>query len=157
MYQKIVVPLDGSKLAECVLPHTRTLLKACDGSAEVLFVQAVKPLVIPYGRGETKVASMEQLQAFGVHNKADAEKYLKEIVTRFRKEDINARAEIIYGRAAEALSDFIAQNNIDLVIMATHGRSGVSRWVWGSVADRLLSSVCAPIFLVRAPDCVPGL
>jgi nucleotide-binding universal stress UspA family protein len=157
MYKKIVVPLDGSKLAECVFPHVKAMIKACDGSPEVLFVQAVEPLAIPYGRGGTMVTSIEQLKAFEAHNQADAEKYLAKTVARFKKDGINARAEVIYGRAAEALSDFIARNNIDLVIIATHGRSGVSRWVWGSVTDRLLRSICVPVFIVRAPGCVPGI
>jgi nucleotide-binding universal stress UspA family protein len=46
---------------------------------------------------------------------------------------------------------------VDLIIIATHGRSGVSRWVWGSVADRILRSSCVPVLMVRAPGCVPGI
>ncbi len=106
MYKKIMVPLDGSKLAECVFPHVETIAKA-SGSPEVLFVQAVEPLVIPYGIGETKLKSIEQLKAFEAHHKVDAEKYLKEIIARFKKAGINARAEVIYGKAAEVLSDFV--------------------------------------------------
>ena len=157
MYQKIIVPLDGSELAECVLPHVSTVVKGCDRSAEVLFVQAVKPLTIPYGRGEAKVTSIEQLQEFEVHNQTDAEKYLGEIVARFRKEGVNARAEVIHGRAAEEIGEFISKNDADLVIIASHGRSGVSRLLWGSVTDRLLHSVCVPVLVVRAPGCVPNL
>ncbi len=156
MYKRIMVPLDGSKLAECVLPHVETVSKGCD-SPEVLLVQAVEPIAIPYGRETAKITSMEQLKAFEAHHKAEAEKYLKKIAVRLGKAGVNARAYILYGKAAEVLSDFASKNAIDLVIIATHGRSGISHWVWGSVADRLIRSVCTPVFIVRAPGCVPGI
>ena len=152
MYQKIMVPLDGSKLAECVLPHVETVAKGCE-SPEVLLVQAVEPIAIPYGREMATIASMEQLKAFEAHHRADAEKYLKETVARLSQAGIKARADVITGKAAEALVDFANKNDVDLLVIATHGRSGISRWVWGSVADRLLRSICVPVFMVRAPGC----
>jgi nucleotide-binding universal stress UspA family protein len=156
MYKKIMVPLDGSELAECVFPHLETIVKACE-SPEVIVVQAVEPLSVPYGREVLQLASLEQVKAFETHQKADAEKYLKEVVARLKKTGINARADVIYGRAGESLSDYATNNDVDLVIIATHGRSGISRWVWGSVADRLVRSVCVPVLMVRAPGCVPGI
>lgn len=156
MYKKIMVPLDGSKLAECVLPHVETVIKGCEAT-QVLLVRAVEPITIPYGREAVKITSIEQLTAFETHNKLDAEKYLKEIVDRLRKAGVNAKAEVIFGKAAEALSDFATKNDIDLVIIASHGRSGISRWVWGSVADRLLRSICVPVLMVRAPGCGLGV
>lgn len=155
MYKKIMVPLDGSKLAECVLPHLETLVKGCE-SPQVLFVRAVEPITIPYGIEAAKITSVEQLTAFETRNKLDAEKYLKEIVDRFRKAGVNAKAEVIFGKAAEALSNFASKNNIDLVVIASHGRSGISHWVWGSVAERLLRSLCVPVLMIRSPGCGPG-
>ncbi len=156
MYKRIMVPLDGSKLAECVLPHLETVVQGCD-SPEVIAVQAVEPISIPYGRAVAEFTSVEQVTAFETHQKTEAKKYLKGIVARLRKTGINAKAEVIYGKAGEALSDYATKNDIDLVIIATHGRSGISRWVWGSVADRLVRSVCVPVLMVRAPGCVPGV
>ena len=156
MYKKIMVPLDGSELAECVLPHVEVVAKGCD-SPEVLLVQAVEPIAIPYGRETAKITSIEQLKAFEAHSKVEAEKYLKGIIARLGKAGVNAKATVIHGKPAEVLSDFATENNADLVVIATHGRSGISRWVWGSVADRLIRSVCAPVLIVRAPGCVPGV
>jgi nucleotide-binding universal stress UspA family protein len=156
MYKKIMVPLDGSKLAECVLPHLETILKGCD-SPEVIVVQAVEPLSVPYGREVSQFTSLEQVKAFETHQKVEAEKYLKDIAARLKKTGVNARAEVIYGKAGEVLSDYANKNDVDLVVIATHGRSGISRWVWGSVADRLVRSVCVPVLMVRAPGCVPGI
>jgi nucleotide-binding universal stress UspA family protein len=156
MYKKIMVPLDGSKLAECVFPHLETIVKGCQ-AAKVTIVQAVEPLSIPYGREIAQFTSLEQVKAFETHQKTEADRYLKETVARLKKTGINARADVIYGKAGEALSDYANKNKVDLVIIATHGRSGVSRWVWGSVADRLLHSVSAPVLMVRAPGCAPGV
>ena len=156
MYKKIMVPLDGSKLAECVFPHLETVVKGCE-SPEVIVVQAVEPLSVPYGREVLQFTSLEQVKAFETHQKVEAEKYLKEIVARLEKTGVNVKADVIYGKAGESLSDYATKNDVDLVIIATHGRSGISRWVWGSVADRLVRSVCEPVLMVRAPGCVPGV
>jgi nucleotide-binding universal stress UspA family protein len=154
VYKRIMVPLDGSKLAECVLPHLETAVKGSD-SPEVMLVRAVEPIAIPYGRETTEITSMEQLKAFEAHNRVEAEKYLEEIAARLKNAGINAKTYVLVGKAAEVLSDFAAKNDLDLVIMATHGRSGISRWVWGSVADRLIRSLCIPVLVVRPPVACP--
>ena len=156
MYKKIMVPLDGSKLAECVLPHLETIVKGCE-SPEVIVVKVVEPFSVPYGREVSHFTSLEQVKAFETHRKAEAEKYLKEVVARLGKRGVKARAKVIYGKADKSLSDYANKNDIDLVVIATHGRSGISRWVWGSVADRIVRSVCVPVLMVRAPGCVPGV
>ena len=150
MYKKIMVPLDGSKLAECVLPHVEAVVKGCQ-SPEVFLVQAVEPIAIPYGREAAKIASVEQLAEFETHHKSEAEKYLKEIATQLGRVGTIISTHVIYGKAAGALSDFAAKNDVDLVVIATHGRSGVSRWVLGSVAERLLRSISVPVLMVRVP------
>lgn len=146
--------MDGSKLAECVLPHLETVVRASKPSPEVSLVQAVEPITIPYGREVAEIKSIEQLKAFETHNKVEAEKYLKGIVAQLAKAGINAKAEVIYGKAGDVLGDFASKNDVDLVIISTHGRSGIGRWVWGSVADRILRSVCVPVLMIRAPGCV---
>jgi nucleotide-binding universal stress UspA family protein len=155
MYKRIMVPLDGSKLAECVLPHLETVVKG-SRSPEVIAVQAVEPLSVPYGREVAKFTSLEQVETFETHQKAEAEKYLKGVVARLRKSGVNARADVVYGKAVDALSDYVAKNKIDLVVIATHGRSGISRWAWGSVASRLIRSVRVPVLMVRPSEGVPA-
>ena len=148
MYKKIMVPLDGSKLAECVLPHVELMVKACN-APEVILVQAFEPITIPVGREASKIKSLDQLMEFEVHGKTEAEKYLKGIASQLAKSGINTKTEIIVGKASEALSDFAAKHAVDLVIIATHGRSGITRWVMGSIADRLIHSIKVPILLIR--------
>ena len=58
---------------------------------------------------------------------------------------------------AEDVANYASKTGADLIVIATHGRSGPSRWVWGSIADRILRSSCVPVLMVRAPGCVPGI
>jgi nucleotide-binding universal stress UspA family protein len=151
MYKKIMVPLDGSKLAECVLPHLETLVNGCKDTPEVLLVQAVEPISIPFGSEMEKIRSIEQLQAFEIHNKTQSEKYLNDIVDQLSRVGVKAKANIVFGKPVEALHDFAVKNNVDLVIISTHGRSGVNRWGWGSVATHLVQSIPASFMVIRAP------
>ena len=153
MYRKILAPLDGSKLAECVLPHVAALAQASQVQ-EVVFVQVFEPFRPP---PSDYVVSEQEIARINSGNRAAAENYLQELVKRVHLEGIQKRWEVVSGRVAEALADYANKNNVDLIIIATHGRSGISRWVWGSVADRILRSSCVPILMVRAPGCVPGI
>jgi nucleotide-binding universal stress UspA family protein len=153
MYRKILVPLDGSELAECVLPHVEALAKVPQVQ-EVVFVRVFEPFRIP---PSDYVVNDEEIARIEAENKAAAEKYLKELVEGVHLDGIQQRWEVLRGRVAETLADYANKNNMDLIVIATHGRSGVSRWVWGSVADRVLRSSCVPVLMVRAPGCVPGL
>jgi nucleotide-binding universal stress UspA family protein len=143
MYKKIMVPLDGSKLAECVFPHVESLVKAGQ-VGEVVFVRVVEPYNFSLMSGE-EVPKPDDIVRF--QNVAD----------RAKSNGVTVRGEILIGRPSVKLAEYANNGGFDLVIIATHGRSGVSRWVWGSVADRLLRAVCLPILMVRAPGCVPGI
>lgn len=154
MYQKIMVPLDGSELAECVLPHVETIAQA-GGVRNVVFVRAVEPFSLSSIRGEPNFTE-EQIKEIDSRTLAAAKKYLDQLVSRLDYGKVNIQTEVLTGKVAESLADYATKNEVDLIVIATHGRSGVSRWVWGSVADRLLRSSCIPVLMVRAPGCIPG-
>jgi nucleotide-binding universal stress UspA family protein len=153
MYRKILVPMDGSKLAECVLPHVEALAKGSQVQ-EVVFVRVHEPFRQP---GGDYVISERDIARINSEQIAAAEEYLKEITKQVRLDDVRSRWELLKGPIAESLAEYATKSNVDLIIIATHGRSGVSRWVWGSVADRILRSSCVPVLMVRAPGCVPGI
>ena len=67
-------------------------------------------------------------------------------------EGVDLRNEVLIGRVAERLAEYIESQEMDLIIIATHGRSGISRWVRGSIAERVLSSSHVPVLMVRAAD-----
>jgi len=150
-----MVPLDGSELAECVLPHVEALAKGCQAK-EVILVRAFVPFRAVNIGGEY-VPNEKEITRIDADFKAEAQDYLEKVAERLNLSGIAARWAILTGKPSEILSDFAKADNCDLIIMATHGRSGVSRWVWGSIADRILRSACVPVLMVRAPGCYPGI
>ena len=152
MYQNILVPLDGSELAECVLPHIEAIAKLCRSTVEL--VRVVEPIEIPT-RGEIALDA-DELKQMQLHGERDARGYLKTVSRRLSESGIRTSSRIITGKPAECLVDYVHKRNFELIIMATHGRSGISRWIFGSVADRLLRSSSIPVLLVRPPGCVPA-
>jgi nucleotide-binding universal stress UspA family protein len=159
MYQKILVPLDGSELAECVLPHVEAIATGCNVGT-IILTRVVEPFGLPvaveydiYSRKEIE----EEWQLFELEERSVAERYLDQVADRFRKEGRYVQSQVLVGRVAESLADYAAENGVDLIVIATHGRSGIGRWVWGSTADRLLRSSCVPVLMVRAPGCAPGI
>jgi nucleotide-binding universal stress UspA family protein len=154
MYQRILAPLDGSPLAECVFPHLETL--AAGGQVkEVILARVVEPFR-PITSGEY-ILRPEEVLRIEEETKAAALAYLKEAAAKIKLSGTGVKTEMIIGNPAETLANYASRNKVDLILIATHGRSGVSRWVWGSVADRILRSACVPVLMVRAPGCIPGI
>jgi nucleotide-binding universal stress UspA family protein len=151
MYRRILVPLDGSKLAECVLPHAEALANLSKATVEL--VQVVEPVELPTRGG--LALSVDDLKQIESHSKNGAVSYLGAITERLKKAGIKARSKVLSGKTADSLIDHIHEGNFDLIIMATHGRSGISRWIWGSVADKILHSSSIPVLIVRPSECIP--
>jgi nucleotide-binding universal stress UspA family protein len=149
LYEKILVPLDGSALAECVLPHVKAIA-AGRGTGQVVLLRVVEPLPA----GTPPAIDFELVQKAGV--KA-AEEYLARIKAELSKEGLNVEAKVLTGRPAETITEFAQRNKVDLITLATHGRSGISRWVFGSVADKLVRSSSAPVLLIRPKGFESGI
>ena len=155
MYKKIMVPLDGSELAECALPHVEDI--ALKYGADIILVSVTERIkgyrpVEEYGSplGETLVS-----EAAGKLEK-QGQKYLDRIAKGLESKGIKVQTEMLMGNPAEELIIYAKTENCDLVIMASHGRSGPSRWTHGSVAEKVIRSNCAPLLMVRAPGCTLG-
>jgi len=148
MYQKIMVPLDGSELAECVLPHVEAFISQCQ-IRTIVFVRVLEAIT-PAVAGEYAI-NVEELENREAARKTAAEEYLTQVVGRMKPGGTTLEKEVLVGRIADRLAEFAETQNVDLILMATHGRSGVSRWVRGSVADRILRSASVPVLMVRAP------
>ena len=147
MYQTLMVPLDGSELAECVLHHVEDLAQG--GQVQkVILSQVIVPL-FPHS-GYTYIGEKQIKEIEKIHQTA-AKEYLQEVAARLMlSPETKLETQVLYGDAAETLSDFAKRSEVDLIVIATHGRSGVGRWVMGSVADRILRSSGAPVLMVRA-------
>jgi nucleotide-binding universal stress UspA family protein len=156
MYQKILVPLDGSELAECVLPHVESITK-CGGVQSVVFLRVVEPFYLPSSDEFSVYFNVKDIERINSERMAAAKSYLSKLVNRTKYDSITVESEVLTGQAADSIAEYTTKNAVDLIIIATHGRSGISRWVWGSVADRVLRSACVPVLMVRAPGCIAGI
>jgi nucleotide-binding universal stress UspA family protein len=146
MYSKLLVPLDGSRLSEGILPYARTIAKTLNVPVELL--QVIDPDVIsalsdpPAGR---------YVGAVGADMKRNSEDYLKSVAGSFLDtETINYSAEI--GNPAGVIADRAAAHSGTLIAMATHGRSGAQQWFLGSVANKVLHAATKPLLLVWATE-----
>jgi len=158
MYGKIMVPLDGSDLAECVLPHVEAITTGCK-IARVVFVRVVEPPKLSASLpAQGELGSQEKNRREQEEQRRNtAGSYLKKIVKKTAIENAVLSYEVLEGKVAETLADWAEKNDVDLIIIASHGRSGISRWMMGSIAERILHSVCVPVLMIRAPGCVPGI
>ncbi len=157
MYRNILVPLDGSKLAECVLPHVESIARGC-GTKSVTFVRVAEPVPLLYASEEGYAFSAKDIARMEAESTAAAEHYLNQLIGQVKYPGVEIKAEVLKsGPAADMISEYATKTGADLIVIATHGRSGISRWIWGSVADRILRSAGVPVLMVRAPGCVPGI
>ena len=143
MYKRVIVTLDQSELAEQALPHAVAIAKAMSAAVELLFV-------IP-------VIDIGLMQAAGAAfdwetQKQIAEEYLGGIHARVAAEGVYCTTAIRQGDVADEILRYVGDIERTLIVMSTHGRSGLSRWVYGSVADRVLRYARVPVLLVRAQE-----
>lgn len=141
MYKKIIVPLDGSEFAESVLPHVRELAKV--GQAEIELV--IVALAAPSYMVETPV----DLGDFNAYLKNNAITYAQGVAQQLRDEGLNVSIFVGNDDIAQAILEHSEKVGADLIAMTTHGRGGLSRWLMGSVADKILHSAKIPVLLVR--------
>ena len=139
----VLLPLDGSREGEAALPYIELL--ASKLGARVILLQVLATGYM--GLGYAYVVYTEQQIA---SDSALAKDYLDKVSGRLRQSGIATELVVRLGNAAEEIVDFTDQVGADLVAMSTHGRSGIGRWVFGSVAERVLHSANKPLLLVRA-------
>ena len=154
MYKKIMIPLDGSPLAECVLPHVEAITGGCS-VRELVLIRVVEPERV-YSVSNSPI-DPNLAAARESERRKEAEDYLHGVVDRLDEPGLVCEALSIVGRVAESLVDYCIENDIDLIIIATHGHSGVTRWVRGSVADKILRSSTIPVLMIRAPGTENGM
>lgn len=144
MYSKILVPLDGSPLSECVLPYARTFAKALKLPVELL--QAVDPNTV-------RALSFKGRSFDAVESEITGRSmtYLETVGSSFSNASSVERL-VVVGHPARVILDRAASNQNVLIAMATRGYSGVQRWILGSVADQVLHGTSNPLLLVREED-----
>jgi len=139
------VPLDGSKLAEEVVPHVIALAKQRGVEIKILLINVTKPAAVKLSE-EEKLLLREDAASL----KTASELYLKEMAKQFKGVGLEADVEQLVGDPAEEIVRYAAANQPRLIVMSTHGRSGFSRFVFGSVTENVLRRLQkTPMFLIR--------
>ena len=141
----ILVPLDGSELSEKALTAAYTL--AGMSNAEITLLRVLRPVEEIIKIDEQHAIYVDQQIEFKTRR---AKKYLKAIRNHAEKRSFKINMVVEMGDAAETIINFAHKNSIDLIVMSTHGRSGLKRWVYGSVAGKILSGAYNPVLLIRS-------
>lgn len=138
MYDRILVPTDGSEGAETAVDHAIEIAEKF--GADVFTVYAVDPSAVPPDVAGTGM--IESLESEG-------ERAIQSIVDRIEAAGVAAEGEVVDGPPSTAILEYIDDHDIDLVIMGTHGRTGLDRVLLGSVTERLVRTAEVPILTVR--------
>lgn len=152
MFSHIVVPLDGSKLSETAIKPAINLARAFDAKVTFLRVATTPQLrASSFMTGLPDAADLYlslQQQIVG-----EVRGYLEEQVERWQYAPVEIQAKMVEGApVAERLLALIEAEDADLVVMNTHGRSGVSRWLMGSVAEQVIRGANVPVLLLRSDN-----
>jgi nucleotide-binding universal stress UspA family protein len=145
LFHRLLVPLDGSTLAEAVLPYVRRL--ASPRGTRVVLLQVIDPAPV--------VAAMETPAAAQIiaeaeeRDRREGQTYLERMRARLAADGMDVTPILRVGDPATAIEEIARDENVELIAMTTHGRTGLGRLVFGSVAERVIRSALVPVFLVR--------
>jgi len=141
MFEHILVPLDGSSLAECVLPHVIAFAKVFD--SQVTLLQVLEP---PHGSALAQ--AVDPLEWHFV--KAEADAYLNHVTACLKDAGLKVVSNLGEGRAAEHIIEFAHMNDIDLIVLSSHGQSGLSDWNVSGVVEKIILRAYTSMLIVRA-------
>lgn len=144
MLKHILVPLDGSQLAEDALEHAVNII---DPNGKITLVAAVEIPEIPvYGYFTT--ASAADFEAATHDMLPQARTYLESVAKRLANNHLTIAVEAQLGEAADVINETAQKYKVDAIVMSTHGRSGLSRWLFGSVTNKVLSTQLCPVYVI---------
>lgn len=147
MYHKILVPLDGSGRAEKILSHVEKL--AADHNAQIDLLRVVQTTIVDDGY---KNILYQESMAITEQAMREAERYLNDVAGKLRKKGLAVHVLTRTGTVVKAILDTALKENIDLIAMASHGRSGLGRVFYGSVAAGVIQHIDRPLLIIRSRD-----
>jgi len=145
MYKNILVPLDGSNRAEAILPHAEQMAQLC--RAKIILMQVVEPVYISAGPPEIPVMISQELTQ---QRADDTDAYLTGWKVRLEKKGIEVVTRVEHGPIVATIIQVAEQEGADLIALASHGRSGLARVFYGSVAAGLLQHADRTLLIVRS-------
>ena len=152
MFERILVPLDGSKVGEAALDHVERLIAkiAPDVKTEVILFQVLTSLTHYVIAGEASV-QVPYTDKEVSHITRRSKEYLNKAAEGLKSKDINVRVKVASGKASDEIVKAADDLKVDLIAMSTHGRSGLSRITFGSITAKVLRATSVPVLVVRAP------
>jgi nucleotide-binding universal stress UspA family protein len=159
MFKKLLVPLDGSKLSECALEHVKEIASGCQASEVVLLT------VLDINLPPVSTWGLPQAEALVGHEQAKkrqnivgpALEYLTRQGEQLKAAGISVKIEMLEEggnqRTPDLIINYARNNNIDLIVMSSHGHSGISRWAFGNVADKVVRGSQVPVLTVIPAGC----
>jgi nucleotide-binding universal stress UspA family protein len=147
MLQKILVCLDGSSLAEQILPYVTEVALSCGSRVVLLEVTLPPSATVEPLTGFYRTTPIEKI----LREETDAQAYLKRVAQRLRKKGLKVSSVTVPGDPGETIIGYAKDNAVGLIALSTHGRSGLGRLAFGSVADFVLKRSGLPI-LIRKPE-----
>jgi nucleotide-binding universal stress UspA family protein len=148
LIKRILVPLDGSKVAEQIVLHAEGLAKVM--AAELILFQAYESLGRTMSGEGFRVMPEKEVNEENKRREEEAKAYLEAIAKPFRERGLAVSEAVASGDPAEKILDYAESSAVDIITMSTHGRSGIKRWVFGSVTDKVLHAGDMPVLVVRA-------
>lgn len=146
--KNLLVPLDGSANAEQALPHAEELARAFGARITLLRVgNAMAPEAL--GLPELSMAFASELQLHQAKVENDLMSYLEHLAAPLREKGLDVSSEVRTGDAPAAIVELADSEHVDLVVMTSHGRGGLARWFYGSVAERVMGNVSCSLLVVR--------
>jgi nucleotide-binding universal stress UspA family protein len=148
---RILVPLDGSPVAQAIIPYVEALAygMACD----IALLRVAEPIDIPrvgkLGRSSGVTEYEREWRDLAMEAESEAKRYLGEMEIALANKGINVRSASLVGKPVDTILQFADDCSADLVALATHGFSGISRWAFGSVASKVVEGSSRPVLLVR--------
>jgi nucleotide-binding universal stress UspA family protein len=146
IFQKILVCLDGSTLAEQVL-DTAVSLAEC-AHAEIILLRVMEPANLLFDM-ETADQVQESVNAL---ERGEAEAYLNNLMVALPPFSGTLTARTLMGPPADTILDFAQEQQVDLIAMSSHGRSGISRWIYGSVAEKVMRGATCATLIMREKE-----
>lgn len=145
MYKKILVPLDGTKNSEAILPQVKSLAQQC--GAAIVLLEVLEPLP-PHA-----AAVAPELINEGISQRASqVRQYVHGIEEQLREQGYNAQAVVGHGTVVETILSVAQETKVDLIAMASHGYTGLKRLIYGSVASEVLHRARTPLLVLHAED-----
>ncbi len=157
--KKVVVPLDGSPVAELAIAHLDTLVAQRQSRVEVVLLRICQPpdLLSDYPEAIMPHTWEEHAKQATVASERACGLYLEEAQRRLEVKGIKVRSDVLLGdRVADEIIRYVQKTPFDLIVMTTHGHSGAVDWPYGHVADRIMQTVPVPLLLIRPPKAGTG-